>query len=159
MALRITCFKTVKYKFVKKGRLSISGKLDIAGLAVVLDRLQLHVHSAISCLVHSAISFVRYQQNHRQKVFSWGTSLVFRGVDISKIWQKIHWITVLHIWRIGDLFGGLSRRGDRAGEQQTSISKTVLPHHAKWDIGLILMLSGDYNFLPSTASELNNFIQ
>jgi len=57
------------------------------------------------------------------------------------------------------LFGGLSLRGDGTGEQQTSISKTVLPNHAKWDIGLILMLSGDYNFLPSTVSELNNFIQ
>jgi len=61
--------------------------------------------------------------------------------------------------RIGGLFGGLSPRGDRTGEQQTFISKTLLPNHAKWDIGLIFMLSGDYNFLPSTVSELNNFIQ
>jgi len=38
------------------------------------------------------------------------------------------------------------------GEQQTSVSKNVLPSHAKWDIGLILMVSGDYNFLPSTVS-------
>jgi len=44
---------------------------------------------------------------------------------------------VLHISRIGSLFGGLSPRGDRTGEQQTSISKTVLPNHAKWVIGLI----------------------
>jgi len=48
---------------------------------------------------------------------------------------------------------GLSPRGDRTGQQQTSaISKTVLPNHTKWDIGLILMLSGNYNFLPSTVS-------
>jgi len=63
---------------------------------------------------------------------------------------------VLHISRIGDLFGGISPHGDRTGEQQTSISKTVLPNHAKWDIGhnigLVLMFSGDYNFLPSTVS-------
>jgi len=58
---------------------------------------------------------------------------------------------VLHISRIGGLFGELSPSGDRTGEQQTSISKTVLPNHAKWDIGPILMLSGDYNFLPSTV--------
>jgi len=54
---------------------------------------------------------------------------------------------VLHISRIGGLFGGLRARGDRTGDQQTSISKTVLPNHAKWDTDLILMLSGDYNFL------------
>ena len=66
---------------------------------------------------------------------------------------------MLHYSRIGGLFGGLSPRGDRTGEQHTSISKTVLPNHAKWDIGHILMLTGDYNCLSSTVSELNNFIQ
>jgi len=59
---------------------------------------------------------------------------------------------VLYISRIGGLFGGLRHSGGRTGEQQTSISKTVLPNHAKRDIGLILMLSGDYNFLLSTVS-------
>jgi len=43
---------------------------------------------------------------------------------------------VFHLSRIGGLFGRLSPRGDRTGEQQTSISKTVLPSHARWDIGL-----------------------
>jgi len=66
---------------------------------------------------------------------------------------------VIHISRIRGLFGGLSSRGDRIGDQQTSISITVFPNNAKLDIGLILMLSGDYNFLPSTVSEMNNFIQ
>jgi len=27
-------------------------------------------------------------------------------------------------------------RGDETGYQQTSIAKTVLPNHARWDIGL-----------------------
>jgi len=43
---------------------------------------------------------------------------------------------VLHISRIGGLFWGLSPRGDRTGWQQTSVSKPVLPNHARWDIGL-----------------------
>jgi len=66
---------------------------------------------------------------------------------------------VLHISRIRGLFGWLRPRDDRTGEKQTFISKTVLPNHANWDVGLILMLSGDYNFFSSSASELNNFIQ
>jgi len=41
---------------------------------------------------------------------------------------------VLHISRIEGLFLGLRPRGDRTGEQQTSITKSVLPNHAKWDI-------------------------
>jgi len=57
------------------------------------------------------------------------------------------------------MFGRIIPRSDRSGKQQTSISKTVLPNHAKWDVGLMLMLSGDYNFLSSTVSELNNFIR
>ena len=38
--------------------------------------------------------------------------------------------------------------------------RKLLRNHAKWDvIGLVSILSGDYNFLPSTVSELNNFVQ
>jgi len=55
------------------------------GLAVVLDLFQLHMHSAV-------LAFVRYQQNHHQKFFSWGTSRLCRGDWHSQIWQKIHWI-------------------------------------------------------------------
>jgi len=38
---------------------------------------------------------------------------------------------VLRILRMRFVWGGLNRRGDRTGEQETSISKTVLPKHAK----------------------------
>jgi len=41
---------------------------------------------------------------------------------------------VLRISRIGGLFGGLSPRGDRTGEEQMSISKPGLSNHARCDI-------------------------
>jgi len=34
-------------------------------------------------------------------------------------------------------FGGINPRGDGTAYQQTSISKTVLPNHTRWDIGLL----------------------
>jgi len=40
------------------------------GLAVVLDLFQLHV------IVLLFLAFVRYQQNHHQKVCSWETAFV-----------------------------------------------------------------------------------
>ena len=42
-------------------------------LAVVLDHFQLHVHSV-------NLAFVRYQQNHHQKVFDWESTFVQGGL-------------------------------------------------------------------------------
>jgi len=47
-------------------------------------------------------------QNRRQKVFNRVFTFV-QGAWHSKIWQKLHWFTVLHnsIWGAWSLFGGL----------------------------------------------------
>jgi len=34
------------------------------------------------------LAFVRYQQNHRQKVFNWETTFVQAGIDILKFAKK-----------------------------------------------------------------------
>jgi len=53
-------------------------------------------------------------------------------------------------WGLGALFGGVKTtkaakvpRSDGTGYQNTSITKTVLPNHARWDIGLL----GDQQWL------------
>jgi len=43
------------------------------GLAVLLEQFELHVHSV-------NLAFVRYQQNHHQKVFDWETTFVQEGL-------------------------------------------------------------------------------
>ena len=69
-------------------------------------------------------------------------TFVHRGAWNFKIWQKIHWYILFHIliWRSLELcLVGLSppsHRGNGTSGQQTSISKTVLPNHARWDISL-----------------------
>ena len=53
------------------------------------------------------LAFVRYQQNHHQKVFNWEAVFV-QGDWHSKIWQKMHWFIVFHISNLGDFsFWGL----------------------------------------------------
>jgi len=87
----------------------------------------------------SFLAFVRYQQNHDQKVFNWGTLRLFRG----KWYSQIHWFIVFHIsyWGAWSFVWGAKPtkdpRSDVTGYQQTSISKIVLPNHARWDIGLL----------------------
>ena len=88
------------------------------------------------------LAFVPYQENHCQKVFSEDFTFVQGGIDILK-YDKISTRLLCFAFRIGGLgalYGGAkptkAPRGDRYGYQQTSISKTVLPNHAKWDIGL-----------------------
>jgi len=96
--------------------------------------------SSDTCIV---FAFVRYQQNHRQKVFHWGTLCLCRGDWRSQILQNIHWFIVIHISHWGDwsfVWGDKatkSPRGNGTGYQQPSISKTVLPNHARWGIGLM----------------------
>jgi len=70
---------------------------------------------------------------------------------------------VLHISILGScsFFGGLSPpnpRGDGTGYQQTSISKTVWPNHASWDIGL-LDAQQWLQHLTLDGISLNKFIQ
>jgi len=48
---------------VEKRLLAVFIVANALGLAVVLDLLQLHVHSVF-------LAFVRYQQNHHQKVLN-----------------------------------------------------------------------------------------
>jgi len=56
---------------VEKPWLAVFIVICALGLAVVSDLFQLHVHSAI-------LAFVRYQRNHRQKVFNWGLHVCAR---------------------------------------------------------------------------------
>jgi len=55
---------------VEKRLLTVFIVTCVLGIAVVLDLFQLHVHSILF------LAFVRYQQNHHQKVFSWETTFV-----------------------------------------------------------------------------------
>jgi len=115
------------------------------------------------CIV-SFLAFVRYQQNHRQKAFNWETLRFCRGGWHSKIWQKIHWYILFHIshWEAWIfVWGALSPpkpRGDWTGYHQTSISKTVLPKHVRWDIGILdaqqwlLRLTFDGNYVEQLYS-------
>ena len=58
---------------VEKRLLAVFIMTCALGLAVVLDHFQLHVHSV-------NLAFARYQQNHHQKVFSWETTFVQKGL-------------------------------------------------------------------------------
>ena len=49
------------------------------------------------------LAFVRYQQNHHQKVFNSRETTFVQGDWHSKIWQKIHWCIVFYISILGDL--------------------------------------------------------
>ena len=94
------------------------------------------------CIV-SFLAFVRYQQNHRQKAFNWETLRFCRGVGILKFDKKSTdmYCFTFHIGRLESLFGGgispPKPYGDCTGYHQTSISKTVLPKHVRWDIGIL----------------------
>jgi len=143
----LNTFKTM----VKKPWLAVFIVTCALGLAVVLDLFQLHVHSDILCLC-------TLPTEPSPEGLQLGSSRLCRGVGILKFDKKstelkcfISMIYSASYFKNWKFVWGSKPRGDRTGEQQTSISKTVLPNHAK-DIGLILMLSGDYNFLPSTVS-------
>ena len=105
------------------------------GLVVVLDLFQLHVHSVIPCLCS-------LPTEPSPDDFQLGDYVCARDWH-SKIWQKIHWFISVSYFNFGGLaafLGGWdhqSLRGDGTGYQQTSISKTVLPDHASWNIGLL----------------------
>jgi len=68
------------------------------GLAVVLHLFQ------NMCIV-LFFAFVRCQQNRRQKIFNWGLYVCAGGLTSQNL-TKIYWFIVLHISRIGGLFGG-----------------------------------------------------
>jgi len=61
--------------------------------------------------------------------------------------------------RIGGLFGGLSAPWRQDWLATDVYFKTCITKPRQVGHRLFLMLSSDYNFLRSTVSKLNNFIQ
>ena len=79
---------------------------------------------------------------HHQKVFNWETTFVQRGLTLLNLTKNplIYSVSYFNFGGLVAFLGGLrppNPRGDETGYQKMSVSKTVLPNHAGWDIGLL----------------------
>jgi len=99
------------------------------GLAVGLDLFQLHVHSVIPCLCSLP--------TEPSPGLQLGDFTFVQGELIFSnplIYSVSHWGAWSFVWGPKPT---QDPRSNMTGYQQTSISKTVLPNQARWDIGLL----------------------